>query len=170
MDVSGTGLPEHILRTFERAHSVAEVVETYRATARGLLGADGITLVRREGDEVRYIAEDAVGPLWLGKSFPLPACISGLAMCDRAPIVIPDIANDPRVPFNAYMKTFVQSMIMVPVGDSDPHAAIGAYWARTNVPAEAHLALMTALAATIADTLARVETSADRLGSFMIAA
>ncbi|HSX55186.1 MAG TPA: hypothetical protein VLG14_07810, partial [Sphingomonas sp.] len=41
------------------------------------------------------------------------------------PILIPDIRNDPRVPLNAYLATFVASMAMFPIGRT---AALGAYW------------------------------------------
>ena len=41
--------------------------------------------------------------------------------------VIEDVFEDPRIPYDAYLPTFVKSLIMTPVGDSNV-AAIGAYW------------------------------------------
>ena len=43
--------------------------------------------------------------------------------------VISDVFEDPRIPHDAYRRTFVKSLIMTPVGLDGPVAAItGAYW------------------------------------------
>ena len=42
-------------------------------------------------------------------------------------MVIEDVFEDPRIPYDAYLPTFVKSLIMTPVGE-DNVAAIGAYW------------------------------------------
>ena len=42
-------------------------------------------------------------------------------------VVIEDVFEDPRIPYDAYLPTFVKSLIMTPVGE-DNVAAIGAYW------------------------------------------
>lgn len=96
-----------------------------RRHARTIAASDGITVVLREGEEVFYAAEDAISPLWTGQRFPVERCISGLAIMAGEPILIPDIRNDPRVPLNAYLATFVASMAMFPIGRT---AALGAYW------------------------------------------
>jgi GAF domain-containing protein len=113
------------------ADSMEEIVQTIRISARTIAGADGITFVRREGEFVHYVAEDAVSPLWSGQRFPIQACISGIAILTRAPVIIPDVFADPRVPHAAYEPTFVKSMAMFPLGVSEKRAAIGAYWARS---------------------------------------
>jgi len=105
-----------------------EVVEVVRATARRLIGSDGIAVILREGDECRYVEEDAVGPLWKGRNFPLSSCISGWAMVHRRTVVIPDIRLDERIPQDLYRDTFVRSLVMAPVRSDDPIGAIGAYW------------------------------------------
>lgn len=115
----------HTLGLLGAAADVADAVAILRDHARIIAAADGITVVRREGDEVVYIAEDAISPLWNGQRFPLARCISGLAIMAGEPILIPDIRNDARVPMNAYLATFVQSMATFPIGRT---AAIGAYW------------------------------------------
>ncbi len=51
-------------------------------------------------------------------------------MLNRQIAVIPDIYLDPRIPHEAYRPTFVKSLVMVPVREADPIAAIGAYWAQ----------------------------------------
>ena len=105
--------------------------------ARTLLQADGITFVLREGDLCYYAAEDAISPLWMGRRFPLDACISGWCMIEGKTAVIADIYQDPRIPHDAYRPTFVRSLAMVPVRLKDPVAAIGAYWSykRNTTPA-----------------------------------
>ena len=38
-----------------------------------------------------------------------------------------DVFDDPRIPYDAYLPTFVKSMIMTPLGERNV-AAMGAYW------------------------------------------
>jgi GAF domain-containing protein len=42
--------------------------------------------------------------------------------------ILPDIYADARVPHDAYRPTFVKGLVMVPVPQERPIAAIGAYW------------------------------------------
>ncbi len=85
-------------------------------------------MIRRDGDEVVYVGEDAISPLWTGQRFPIERCISGMAILARVPIVIPDIGADHRVPLSAYLATFVRSMAAFPLGTPAPIAALGLYW------------------------------------------
>ena len=103
------------------------VIETVREHARGICHSDGITFVLREGDMCHYVEEDAIGPLWKGQKFPMSVCISGWAMRHGETAVIEDVFADPRIPYDAYLPTFVKSLIMTPVGKRNV-AAIGAYW------------------------------------------
>jgi GAF domain-containing protein len=112
----------------ERAGSRDGIIEVVRSTARAVCGADGVTFVLREGELCHYVEEDAIGPLWKGQRFPMSACISGWAMNHAQTAVIEDIFADPRIPHDAYRPTFVKSLIMTPVGEDFPVAAIGAYW------------------------------------------
>ncbi len=77
-----------------RAESFEDVVETLRATARSLIGCDGIAIIRHDGDFCHYIEEDAIGPLWKGHKFPASDCISGWAMIHRQTVVVPDVSKD----------------------------------------------------------------------------
>jgi hypothetical protein len=103
------------------------VIETVRETARGICKSDGISFVLKDGDMCHYVEEDAIGPLWKGQRFPLGACISGWSMLNGQTAVITDVFSDPRIPYDAYLPTFVKSLIMTPVGDKHV-AAMGAYW------------------------------------------
>lgn len=149
------------VQELSRARCVNRVHEIVRTAARGLAGADGATVVLRDGDHCYYVDEDAVAPLWKGQRFPLETCVSGWTMLHRTPAVIPDIYADDRVPHDAYRPTFVQSMLMVPIRESDPLGAIGTYWAEPHTPDVAEIALLQALANSTAIALENVAVYAE---------
>jgi signal transduction histidine kinase len=126
--------------------SIDAIVDVLRRYARDIAGADGITVILRDGDFCHYVAEDAVGPLWVGGIFPMGDCVSGWAMLKRETVVIPDIYLDSRVPHEVYRPTFVRSMVMTPVGAPETTAAIGAYWAELWTPSEATVERLETLA------------------------
>ncbi|WP_380875220.1 hypothetical protein ACFB49_03800 [Sphingomonas sp. DBB INV C78] len=129
-----------------------EVIEVLRGTARAIVGAQGIAIVLRDHDQCYYVAEDAAEPLWQGQRFPASTCVSGWAMLNGQTAVIADIEADPRVPLEAYRKTFVRSLVMVPIGDK-PFAAIGAYWSQIRVPRKQEIAKLEALARSAATAM-----------------
>lgn len=141
--------------------SAEEVADVIRVAARKLSGADGIAIVLREGERVRYVDEDAVGPLWKGRDFPIDACISGWAMTHAQRVIIPDVFKDERVPHDLYRPTFVRSCVMTPVGSPEPIACIGAYWAEVREPTAAELESLEAIAKAAAAALenARLQRS-----------
>ncbi|ULE31322.1 hypothetical protein [Mycobacterium sp. IDR2000157661] len=47
---------------------------------------------------------------------------------------IADIRTDERIPQEAYLPTFVRSLVMTPMAAPAPVGAIGVYWARRGVP------------------------------------
>ncbi len=98
------------------ARSIDAIVDVLRRYARDVASADGICVILRNGEFCHYVAEDAVGPLWVGGMFPLGDCVSGWSMLKRQTVVIPDIYLDERVPHDVYRSTFVRSMVMTPVG------------------------------------------------------
>ena len=110
------------------AGGMDDVVAILRATARRLIGADGIAVILREDEQCWYVEEDGMGPLWKGLKFPLATCISGWAMVHKETVVIDDIRKDERIPQELYHGTFVRGLLMVPVRSTDPIGAIGAYW------------------------------------------
>lgn len=122
------GLLQQARARIARAATLNEVLEVLRAQARAIADADGVAVIRRDGDQVHYVGEDAIAPLWAGKTFAIERCISGIAMLERRPIIIPDITADERVPYNLYLSTFVKSMAMFPLGIPTPIAALGLYW------------------------------------------
>lgn len=119
---------------------------TLRASARVIADADGVTVVKRGGDHVAYVGEDAISPLWTGQRFPIQTCVSGIAILTGEPLLVPDIANDPRVPLNLYLATFAKSLAIFPIGFGPPVAALGAYWREARPIDPEAVSLLTVLA------------------------
>ena len=138
------------------ARSISEIQSVVRTVARRLTGADGATLVLRDGDYCLYADEDAISPLWKGQRFPIDICISGWAMLNRLPVAIEDIYADDRIPHDSYRPTFVKSLAMVPIRTLDPVGAIGNYWASSHQPTPDELELLQALADTTAIAIENV--------------
>lgn len=139
------------------ARDIETVQTIVRSAARALNGADGATFVLRDGNLCFYADEDAVSPLWKGQRFPMRTCISGWAMLNRTPAVIPDIYEDARIPFDAYRPTFVKSLVMVPIRKENPIGAIGNYWARQHQPTPQEIELIQALADSTAIAIENVQ-------------
>jgi signal transduction histidine kinase len=133
------------------------IQEIVRRAAREIAGADGATFVLRDGDKCHYADEDAISPLWKGQRFPLSACISGWAMLNAQPAVVPDIYADPRIPADAYRPTFVKSLVMVPIRLKTPIGAIGVYWAHPKHASPEEVALIQALANTTSVAMENVQ-------------
>ncbi len=146
LDLGPAGDLVGTVQALSLARSVPEIQEIVRTAARRLTGADGATFVLRDGPRCYYADEDAISPLWKGQRFPLDQCVSGWAMMNRTPAVIADIYEDPRVPHEAYRRTFVKSMAMVPIRAREPIGAIGNYWAEQHAPSDREIALLQALA------------------------
>ncbi|HEY3324507.1 MAG TPA: ATP-binding protein [Planctomycetota bacterium] len=149
------------IRELAAARDITQVIGVVKAHAREISGADGVTFVLRERECCYYAEEDAIGPLWKGRRFPLSACISGWAMLNKQATAIADIYADARIPHDAYRPTFVKSLAMVPVRTSDPLAAIGAYWAQQHTVTPDELERLQALADSTAVALANVQTYAE---------
>jgi signal transduction histidine kinase len=128
------------------ARDIEAVMRIVRSAARALTSAEGATFVLRDGDSCVYADEDAIGPLWKGRRFPIDVCVSGWAMLNRQAAVVHDIYADARIPVDTYRPTFVRSLVMVPIRTEAPIGAIGTYWARTHRPTPADVQVLQALA------------------------
>lgn len=145
------------VRAMAQAATDAEVVALAQAAARRIARADGITIVKRIGEETDYLAEDTVEPLWTGLQFPIDKCLAGRAMTEERTIVVPDITHVEDIPLNVYLATFIRSLVAVPIGDHPPTHAICAYWRETGTIDPDAVALFEALARGIGAALALVE-------------
>jgi signal transduction histidine kinase len=150
-----------VVQELSLARDLATVAAIVRSAARELTGADGATFILRDVDKCHYVDEDAIGPLWKGRKFPMKACISGWSMIHRREAVIEDVYADARIQHDAYRPTFVKSLAMVPVRTLDPIGAIGNYWAQRRRPSEQEVRLLQALADTTAVALENVQAYAD---------
>ncbi len=78
-------------------------------------------------------------------------------MLNRQTAVVPDIYEDARIPHETYRPTFVKSLVMVPVRQEDPVAAIGAYWAQRHEATSEEQRVLQAIANAAALALRNVE-------------
>lgn len=135
-----------VVQELSTVRDIQGITRIVRTAARELTGADGATFVLRDAGQCHYIDEDAIGPLWKGKKFPIDDCISGWSMQHREAVVLEDIYQDPRIPADAYRPTFVKSLAMVPIRSSDPIGAIGNYWATFHKATELEVRFLQSLA------------------------
>ncbi|MCJ2079395.1 GAF domain-containing protein [Methylobacterium sp. E-016] len=136
--------------------SLPDLVAALRDTARTIAGADGISVVLRDGEFCHYVAEDAIRPLWKGRRFRLQDCISGWVMLNKRPAVVPYIEGDRRLPVEAYLATAMCSLVMIPIGVPEPVAALGAYWSAWVEPDDATVSRLQSLADMATAALARM--------------
>lgn len=152
-----------------QCRTVEDVQRVVLHAARELTGCDGATFALRDGEQCFFVDEDAVSPLWKGQRFPLDACLSGWAMRNAEPAVVPDVHSDPRAAaLDLYRGTFVKSLVVVPMRTQRPIGAVGTYWAEPHEPAGVEVTLLQALADSTAVALenitirAQMEQVADR--------
>ncbi len=127
------------------ANSLEAVQQNLVSAVRSMLGCDAATLVLREGDQVYYLDEDAIEPLWKGRRFGMDACISGWVITENQAAVIEDIYTDARIPQDIYSPTFVRSLAMVPIHTIEPLGALGAYWQKPHRASDEEVGLLDAL-------------------------
>lgn len=145
------------VRAMAQAISADEVVVLAHAAGRRIARADGITIVKRIGEETDYLAEDTIEPLWTGLQFPIDKCLAGRAMTEERTINVPDITHVENIPLNVYLATFIRSLVAVPIGDHRPTHAICAYWKETRPIDPDALLLFEALARGMGAAFALVE-------------
>jgi PAS domain S-box-containing protein len=146
-----------VIGEVQSARTVDDLMGMIRSAARRLSGADGVSIVLRDGDQCHYADEDAIAPLWKGQRFPLISCISGWVMQNRQTTVVPDVYADPRVPHDVYRPTFVKSLVMVPVGNDEATAAIGVYWSRVRTAEPEEIATLETLARAAGTALRNID-------------
>jgi two-component system CheB/CheR fusion protein len=150
-----------VVRDLSFARELPRVAEIVRKAARRLTRADGVTFILRDRQYCHYYDEDAIGPLWKGRRFPIETCISGWVMLHREAVVIPDVYADPRIPHDAYRPTFVKSLAVVPIRKNDPIAAVGAYWAESHQATDGEVDVLQSLADAAALALENVQLYGD---------
>jgi two-component sensor histidine kinase len=145
------------VRELSGARTHADIIEITRRAAREITGAMGVAIVLRDGDCCHYIAEDSEVPLWSGQRFPLTGCISGWAMLNRQVTVVSDVYADPRIRHAVYRPTGIHSLVMAPVGEPEPFAALGAYWRDVREPTADEISSVEALAGCLGAALQTID-------------
>ena len=149
MAFSALGCNERLVAAIQElslARTLEAIADVVKHAARDLSHADGATFVLREDDLCYYFDEDAIGPLWKGRKFPIETCISGWAMLQRVAVPVRDIFKDSRIPLGVYKPTFVRSLLITPIRRQAPLGAIGIYWSQTHEPSEIEKSVLQALA------------------------
>jgi diguanylate cyclase (GGDEF)-like protein len=147
-----------ITQELSHAPSLAAMQRAVPAAARRLTGADGASLILRDGDESVHVDEDAVEPLWKGRRLPLRASIGGWSMLHAQIAAVEDVDGDARIVPGAYAGTFVRSLLAVPIVARDALGAIEVLWAERHRATGLQIALVRALAASTAVALEHVRT------------
>lgn len=142
-----------VIRALSAVSAQADIMRILCSAARAVTNADGATIVLRTGDHCYYAEENAIAPLWKGRSFPLTGCISGWVMMHGQCAAIEDVYADSRVRADDYRSTFVRSVAMMPIRKENPIGAIGNYWADRHEISEEEHARLEALAALAAQML-----------------
>lgn len=137
-------------RDLATVRDVATIAGITCAAARELTAADGTTFVLREGDRCVCVDERGLAPLWKGRAFPLASSVSGWVMTNAEAAVIPDVFGDRRVPLEVCSATPVRSVVVVPLGTTEPIATLGAYWISPHQPSDDEVAVLKMLAASAA--------------------
>lgn len=150
-----------VIQDLSHTNSLEAIIDVVRIASRRLMDADGATFILRDGDMCHYVDENAIGPLWKGRRFPMSTCISGWAMIHRKSAVIEDIYLDERIPHDAYRQTFVKSLVMVPIRAAAPIGAIGTYWAQPRRATAEELHILQALANSTAVAMEKVQILSD---------
>jgi two-component system CheB/CheR fusion protein len=140
---------KHLVKVIQQlsfAQNLTDLMAIVRTAVRKFTAADGVTFVLRDEDACFYADEEAISPLWLGQRIPMEMCICGWSMRHHETVVIEDIYQDARIPFEIYSPTFVKSLLIVPIRTFSPLGTIGVYWAYKYRPTAEQIALVQTLA------------------------
>jgi signal transduction histidine kinase len=146
-----------IVQDLSLARDLGAITHVMRTAVREATGADGATFILREGDHCYYADENAIGPLWKGRRFPLSVCICGWVMQHAQAVAIEDVYADPRIPPGVYEPTFVRSLAMAPIRTKAPIGAIGIYWGAKHRARPRELAILRVLADSTSVAMENVE-------------
>ncbi|QKT03850.1 diguanylate cyclase [Ectothiorhodospiraceae bacterium 2226] len=128
------------------ARDVSAIGRIVAAAARELIGAQGATVVLREGSACYFLEASAMPADWSAKRFALDSCISGRVIEQRTACAIEDVQADPRIAAESDVCRSVKSLAMVPVRSAEPLGAMAAYWRTQHHITPPEMRLLQALA------------------------
>jgi signal transduction histidine kinase len=150
-----------VVQDLSLARDLEGIIRTMRGALRQATGADGATFILREGELCYHADEDAIGPLWKGRRFPLSVCICGWVIQNHQAVAIEDVYADPRIPVDVYQPTFIKSLAMVPIRTKEPIGVVGVYWASKHRATPRELAVLRVLADSASVAMENVEVYAE---------
>lgn len=151
-----------VIQSLSMAQTHNEVFSIISRAAKELTGAQGAAFILRDKDDQCYYTDEvSIAPLWKGQRFPMHYCISGWSMVHKQAAIIPDIYNDPRIPVDAYLPTYIKSLAMIPIRPAKPMGAIGTYWDKQHQATEQEIKVLTALANSTAIALENLQLLSD---------
>jgi diguanylate cyclase (GGDEF)-like protein/PAS domain S-box-containing protein len=113
------------------ARNSRNVVAILSTSVRELAAADGVTVMLRDEEEVRYLSDGCIDPLWRSDRFPLDSSIAGLAITSRQHALIEEIAGDARLAAEICPNAPIKSLAVLPIRSADPIGAIAVCWKET---------------------------------------
>lgn len=137
------------------ATTSSDVMRVVQANVKRVMSADGIVIIRRDGEYCHYVEEDTETPLWKGRRVPLIECPAARSITNSETLVFPDVANGDDAQLAAYAGTFVKSALIVPVANGENSAAIGIYWANSRQPSTGEIGAAEALGQAVAAALSK---------------
>ena len=144
---------ERALAAIAAATTDYEVIAQLRASARRITGADRSAVLRREGDEIVALTEDATNRLWGGLRIPLARSVSATALRSGQPVLIHDLLDDARVPHSRYDPKEVRGAALYPIADL---LVLGIYWRAPCTPSAAVRSSAQRLAGGAAEAIRRL--------------
>ncbi|HXY27596.1 MAG TPA: sensor domain-containing diguanylate cyclase [Acidimicrobiales bacterium] len=133
----------------------AEILRVLTTGARRLADAELAALARRDGDQCRFVAEDAVAPRWHNRRVALGTSASGRAILQGRTLVIADVDADPDA--GVFERGgIVRSLVVVPLRPTDPIGSIVVGWPEPHQATEGVARLLEALAESGAAAMANI--------------
>ena len=137
-----------IAATFSGLRSLDRLGEVVRDAARELVGADGTSVLLADGRGWFYPRHSTLALLRGDERSRLEASVGGLTLRTRGPVVIPDVASDPRAR-SLQGAGGIESVAAVPILGRQTDAPLGAiesYWAAPHSPSIEEVGLLELLA------------------------
>lgn len=136
----------HALQALAVVRGREDLARVVRRAIRDMTQADAVSFVLHDGTPCHDVDEEAAPSPWSGREEALETCISALVMAQGEGVIIDDLADDSRVPWELCRETFVKSLVMVPLRTLAPVGVIGVYWAAPRTALDWEVRLLQVLA------------------------
>lgn len=145
------------LSRMNSARNREQILATMNSEANVLAATDGVCVIAKDGEQLYLASGQRLGPASVtNQRFPLLSALAKRSMNSGTTIVVRDVSRDRD--FSALQSTAIGSLIMVPVGEPAPRAAIAAYWASPHHPRPEEVAVLETLIRAAWDAVQRRQT------------